>query len=178
MPLRAFSSTLAALVLAVLAATPALAADATVDIPSRAVSFTPNTVTVGPNDSVTWVWTGPSNDRNHSPASNTQGTPESWDADPQVTPFSAKPDFDHGSGHTFTKDFTNARAGSYAYHCRVHSDMTGTVIVTGAPTPAFTASPAAPFAGDEVTFDGSGSIDPDGTIAKYEWDLDGNGTFE
>ena len=27
-------------------------------------------------------------------------------------------------------------------------------------------------------FDASGSTDPDGTIAKYEWDLDGNGSYE
>ena len=32
--------------------------------------------------------------------------------------------------------------------------------------------------GQSVTFDGSGSTDLDGTIAKYEWDLDGNGTYE
>lgn len=29
-----------------------------------------------------------------------------------------------------------------------------------------------------MTLNGSGSTDPDGTIAKYEWDLDGNGTYE
>jgi hypothetical protein len=29
-----------------------------------------------------------------------------------------------------------------------------------------------------VTLTGSGSSDPDGTIAKYEWDLDGNGSYE
>ena len=29
-----------------------------------------------------------------------------------------------------------------------------------------------------MTFNASGSSDPDGTIAKYEWDLDGNGTYE
>ena len=28
-----------------------------------------------------------------------------------------------------------------------------------------------------MTFDGSTSSDPDGTIVKYEWDLDGNGTL-
>jgi plastocyanin len=175
---RALSSMLAAFAFAILAATPAFAANASVAIPSRAASFTPSTVTVGPNDSVTWTWTGPANERNHSPASDLRGAPESWDADPQVTPFSAKPDFDHGAGHTFTKQFVNAKAASYVYHCRVHSDMVGTVIVSGAPAPAFNATPTAPFAGDEVSFDAAASTDPDGTIDKYEWDLDGNGTFE
>ena len=32
--------------------------------------------------------------------------------------------------------------------------------------------------GQPVTFDASGSSDPDGTIAKYEWDLDGDGSYE
>jgi YD repeat-containing protein len=178
MPPRIRHAVLTALALAVLAPASAFAADATVNIPSRAVSFTPATVTVGPNDTVTWVWTGPANERNHSPASDLRGAPESWDADPAVVPFSAKPDFDHGAGHTFAKTFVGAKAASYVYHCRVHSDMVGTVIVSGAPTPAFTATPGAPFAGDEVAFDASGSVDPDGSIARYEWDLDGNGTFE
>ena len=32
--------------------------------------------------------------------------------------------------------------------------------------------------GETVTFDASGSRDADGSIAKYEWDLDGDGTYE
>jgi PKD repeat protein len=47
-----------------------------------------------------------------------------------------------------------------------------------APTAAFTASPDPAQTGQTVTFDGSASHDPDGTIAKYEWDLDGNGSYE
>ncbi len=46
------------------------------------------------------------------------------------------------------------------------------------PTASFTASPDPAPTGTAVTFDGSGSSDPDGTIAKYEWDLDGNGSYE
>src|SRR5439155_2955 len=76
------------------------------------------------------------------------------------------------------KTFVNAKAGSYVYHCRVHADMSGTVVVSGAPVPAFSATPDAPFAGDEIAFDASASTDLDGTIARYEWDLDGNGTSE
>jgi PKD repeat protein len=46
------------------------------------------------------------------------------------------------------------------------------------PTASFTASPNPAVAGDVVSFNGSASSDPDGTITEYRWDLDGNGTFE
>ena len=54
------------------------------------------------------------------------------------------------------------------------------VIVDGnePPQASFTVTPNPAATGTEVTFDASGSKDPDGTIAKYEWDLDGNGTYE
>ena len=52
------------------------------------------------------------------------------------------------------------------------------VIANYAPTAALTATPNPVVIGQTVTFNGSGSSDPDGTIAKYEWDLDANGTFE
>ena len=52
------------------------------------------------------------------------------------------------------------------------------VIANYAPTAALTATPNPVVIGQTVTFNGSGSTDPDGTIAKYEWDLDANGTFE
>ncbi len=46
------------------------------------------------------------------------------------------------------------------------------------PVPSFTVSPSPVDSGQSVSFDASASSDPDGTIAKYEWDLDGNGTYE
>ena len=46
------------------------------------------------------------------------------------------------------------------------------------PTSSFTATPDPAETGQTVSFNGSASSDPDGTIAKYEWDLDGNGSFE
>ncbi len=46
------------------------------------------------------------------------------------------------------------------------------------PTASFTAAPNPVEAGQPVAFDASTSNDPDGAIAKYEWDLDGNGSYE
>ena len=53
-----------------------------------------------------------------------------------------------------------------------------TVIGNLPPTASFTAAPNPAIVGQTVTFNGSGSSDSDGTITKYEWDLDGNGTYE
>jgi hypothetical protein len=50
-------------------------------------------------------------------------------------------------------------------------------VVHRAPTAAFTVDPNPATTGQQVTFDGSSSTDDD-PIAKYEWDLDGDGTFE
>ncbi|MFC3959465.1 right-handed parallel beta-helix repeat-containing protein [Halovivax cerinus] len=47
-----------------------------------------------------------------------------------------------------------------------------------APTAAFDYAPSSPVAGDTVTFDASGSADPDGSITTYEWDVDGDGSYE
>lgn len=41
----------------------------------------------------------------------------------------------------------------------------------------FTADPQSGEAPLEVEFDGSDSVDPDGTIEEFEWDLDGNGRY-
>jgi len=46
------------------------------------------------------------------------------------------------------------------------------------PTAAFTFSPSGPHTGQAVTFNATGSSDPDGSIVDYQWDLDGNGTYE
>jgi YD repeat-containing protein len=43
-----------------------------------------------------------------------------------------------------------------------------------------TADPDGPYAGEEgqaITLDGSGSSDPDGTIDRYEWDIDNDGIY-
>ena len=73
--------------------------------------------------------------------------------------------------------------GSRTVHLRV-TDTYGatstaalTEVVHRAPTAAFTINPNPATTGQQVTFDGSSSTDDD-PIAKYEWDLDGDGTFE
>jgi hypothetical protein len=46
------------------------------------------------------------------------------------------------------------------------------------PTAALVASPNPVLVGRPATFDASGSSDANGPIVRYEWDLDGDGTFE
>jgi hypothetical protein len=46
------------------------------------------------------------------------------------------------------------------------------------PVAAFAASPNPITAGGTVNFDASASSDPDGPLADFSWDLDGNGSFE
>jgi uncharacterized repeat protein (TIGR01451 family) len=46
------------------------------------------------------------------------------------------------------------------------------------PTASFTASPSSGPAPLAVTFDGTGSSDPDGDALAYAWDLDGDGAFD
>jgi YD repeat-containing protein len=58
------------------------------------------------------------------------------------------------------------------------AQTTRTLTVEAAPVASFIASPNPASTGQTVSFDGSDSSDPDGTITRYEWDLDGNGTFE
>jgi hypothetical protein len=48
----------------------------------------------------------------------------------------------------------------------------------GGPTAELTASTRTAAVGERVRFDASGSSDSDGTVQRYRWDLDGDGTFE
>jgi len=52
------------------------------------------------------------------------------------------------------------------------------VVANRAPVAAVSAAPAVVAPGRVVTFDASGSTDPEGLGLRYEWDLDGNGSFE
>ena len=78
-----------------------------------------------------------------------------------------------------------AAAGAYTVALTVTDDDGATdtrtyVIQVGptntAPVASFTFSPAAPAVGGWVQFDGTGSTDPDGTIASYAWNFGDGGT--
>ncbi|MBS1845823.1 MAG: PKD domain-containing protein [Actinobacteria bacterium] len=101
-----------------------------------------------------------------------------WDLDGNGT-------YETSTGTTPTVSTSFATAGSYAIGLRVTDNAGATATTTRtvtiqnrAPVATFTATPNPATAGQVVSFNGSGSNDPDGTITRYEWDLDGNGTFE
>jgi CubicO group peptidase (beta-lactamase class C family)/PKD repeat protein len=94
-------------------------------------------------------------------------------------------DFGDGTtatGKTATKSYSSS--GIYTVTLTVMDDegATDTTSKTisvaepnSAPTASFTFLPSSPSTSDTVSFDGSGSSDPDGTIRTYEWDF-GDGT--
>jgi YD repeat-containing protein len=100
-----------------------------------------------------------------------------WDLDGNGTY-----EIDTGTTPTTTKSYTTP--GTVAVKLRVTDDrggqgtVTHNVTVNSPPTAAFTMSPNPAGTGQTVTFDGTTSSDAGGSITKYEWDLDGNGTYE
>lgn len=112
-------------------AVPASAADVQIEN----FTFSPTPVTIAQGETVTWHFAGP--DTNHSVTSDPNQA-DSFDSDPGRTPTSA----DHLPGSTF--DHTFNTPGTFTYLCKVHSFMTGKVVVTnpdGSP-PADTTAPA------------------------------------
>ncbi len=91
-------------------------------------SYSPSTVTVNAGDTVEWDWTGP--DVNHS-VTTVGGLLESLESHlgALVNQIVGAP-----AGGSYSHLFTNV--GTYAYYCRVHPDMTGTVRVVASGAPA------------------------------------------
>jgi len=94
-------------------------------------AFSPQTINAYTNDTVLWTWNGP--DTNHSVTSDAK-SPKQFDSDPGKSSAEVL----HASGYGFTVTFD--KAGTYTYHCKVHSNMTGTVVVKDPPS----TTPAAP----------------------------------
>ncbi|HEU68622.1 MAG TPA: PKD domain-containing protein [Candidatus Acetothermia bacterium] len=80
-------------------------------------------------------------------------------------------------------------AGTYTVLLRVTDNLGASGQVTQAvvvsapvanqpPVAQFAYAPAAPVAGTAVTFNGTASYDPDGSIVSYSWDLNGDGIVD
>jgi PKD repeat protein len=90
--------------------------------------------------------------------------------------------FDDGTAAQVQHSY--AVRGSYGVRLRV-TDADGLtdvherdLAVTLPPAAALTATPTDPLSGDTFRLDAAGSSDPDGSIVRYQWDLDGDGSFE
>lgn len=120
----------------------ALAADASVTIAGFA--FSPNTVTVNVGDTVTWT--------------NNDGVSHTATADGGSFGTGSL-----GNGESGAETF--GTAGSFPYHCSIHPQMTGTVVVqAAAATPVPTASSApAPGATPRPTTPGTNTALPAAT---------------
>lgn len=87
--------------------------------PGNVPTFEPETITVSPGTTVTWVW------RSHSHNVVPSAVPEnaSWDGTPGGAAIT------YGTDYTYEKTFSVS--GRYAYYCEPHlsGGMTGTVTV-------------------------------------------------
>ncbi len=115
---------------------------------------------------------------------------ESTDPDGEVVSYrwdlDGVPGYEETTDGTPTLPYTFNESGPHTVTVEVrdNSDIPDTetlqVLVTAAPNAVISASTAAPQPAQVVSFDGGGSTDgePGGTITKYEWDLDGNNSYE
>jgi plastocyanin len=142
-------------------AAPAVAADHIVGYHSY--QYSPNDLTIAAHDTVTF----------------SADTSEDFTDHPLV--------LWNGSAYVTTNTGTSKQAtfpapGTYPYYCQLHvnnHNMKGTIrVVDQHPANvAFSVSPT-PRAGQPVTFTYTGDPDPDGALTSWQWDLDGDSSFE
>jgi YD repeat-containing protein len=155
------------------------------------------------NSGATATTTNPVTVKNQAPTASFTATPNpantnatvsfsasaSVDPDGSITKYEWDLDgngsYETNTGTTKTTSRSYTTPGEVTVGLRVtdNKGATGTTtkvvtIQNQVPVASFTATPNPTTAGSTVTFNGSASKDPDGTIAKFEWDLDGNGSYE
>ena len=155
--MRRLVLTLAALLLLALPAS-VWAADHAVTI--NDADYTPAAVDIRLGDTVTW--TNASLSPLHS-ATSDAGDPETFDSGPLP------------SGAQFTNPFNTI--GIYPYHDN-GGTQTGTVTVYGSPDLSLMPAMTTITRGQSVVFTATGASNPAGGALSYEWDLDGDGTYE
>lgn len=136
-----------ALALVLLALTAGTARAATHQVAISGFAFAPATVNAAVGDTVTWT---------------------NQDSAPHTVSATAGGGFDSGNmatGATFSHTFSSA--GTFAYRCNIHPEMTGSVVVAaasgssgggagGGSTGGGTTTPAAPATGTGIIADGGG----------------------
>jgi PKD repeat protein len=127
----------------------------------------------------------------HGPATVGLGQAATFDAtdssDPDGTIVSYAWDLDDDGSFETTgahPSVAYATPGRRTVRLRVTDDdgasasAVATITVTNQAPRAVIALPASRKVNADLAFDGSGSSDPDGSVALYEWDLDGDGSYE
>jgi PKD repeat protein len=92
-----------------------------------------------------------------------------------------------GTTFTYTESYTASSGGEYTAVLNTARDsllndgasgQTDTASTNAPPNAQFSFGPTDPLTGEQINFDGSGSNDPDGSIASYEWDWTDDGTYD
>ncbi|MFB6228254.1 MAG: CARDB domain-containing protein, partial [Halobacteriales archaeon] len=80
---------------------------------------------------------------------------------------------------TFEVPTSGVAAGSYTHGVRVGDSFpTAQINLNAPPTASFSTGVDTVEVNETVTLDGTASTDSDGSIASYEWDLDGDGQYD
>ncbi len=98
-----------------------------------------------------------------------------WSFDPSLTPDQVESLLKQGCD-----DLGSAGLDNTFGYGRINVFQSLSLVSPGNQPPVASLS-ANPLSGDSplpVDFDATGSVDPDGTIADYSWDFDGNGTYD